>query len=46
MWSHLDWGKNPNAKTTFATAKQNCNYGIFEEFAFLTNDSLVSLAGC
>ena len=31
---HLGLGKNPVAKTTFATANQNRDYRIFEEFAF------------
>ena len=31
---HLGLGKNPIAKTTFATANQNRDYRIFEEFAF------------
>ena len=35
---HLGLGKNPIAKTTFATANQNRNYRIFEEFAFYMMD--------
>ena len=35
---HLGLGRNPVAKTTFATANQNCNYRIFEEFAFYMMD--------
>ena len=31
---HLGLGKNPIAKTTLATANQNRDYRIFEEFAF------------
>jgi hypothetical protein len=31
---HLGLGRNPIAKTTFATANQNRDYRIFEEFAF------------
>ena len=31
---HLGMGKKPVAKTTFATANQNRDYRIFEEFAF------------
>ena len=30
----LAWGVNPIAKTTFATANQNRDYRIFEDFAF------------
>ena len=32
---HLGMGSNPIAKTTFATANQNRDYRIFEDFAFL-----------
>ena len=35
---HLGFGRNPIAKTTFATANQNRNYRIFEEFAFYMMD--------
>ena len=35
---HLGLGKNPIAKTTFATANQNRDYRIFEEFAFYMMD--------
>ena len=31
---HLGMGRNPIAKTTFATANQNRDYRIFEDFAF------------
>ena len=31
---HLGMGRNPIAKTTFATANQNREYRIFEDFAF------------
>lgn len=31
---HLGLGREPIAKTTFATANQNRDYHIFEEFAF------------
>ena len=31
---HLGMGRNPRAKTTFATADQNRDYRIFEYFAF------------
>ena len=31
---HLGMGRNPIAKTTFATANQNRDYRIFENFAF------------
>lgn len=31
---HLGMGREPIAKTTFATANQNRDYRIFEEFAF------------
>ena len=31
---HLGMGRKPIAKTTFATADQNRDYRIFEEFAF------------
>ena len=31
---HLGMGRKPIAKTTFATANQNREYRIFEEFAF------------
>lgn len=37
---HLGFGRKPIAKTTFATANQNRDYRIFEEFAF----SLMDLA--
>ena len=41
---HLGLGSKPIAKTTFATANQNRDYRIFEEFAFymmdLARDSL------
>ena len=35
---HLGLGRNPIAKTTFATANQNRDYRIFEEFAFYMMD--------
>ena len=35
---HLGLGRNPVAKTTFATANQNRDYRIFEEFAFYMMD--------
>ena len=35
---HLGFGRNPIAKTTFATANQNRDYRIFEEFAFYMMD--------
>ena len=35
---HLGLGKNPIAKTTFATANKNRDYRIFEEFAFYMMD--------
>jgi len=35
---HLGLGREPIAKTTFATANQNRDYHIFEEFAFYTMD--------
>ena len=35
---HLGLGREPIAKTTFATANQNCDYRIFEEFAFYMMD--------
>lgn len=35
---HLGFGRNPVAKTTFATANQNRDYRIFEEFAFYMMD--------
>ena len=35
---HLGLGRNPIAKTTFATANQNREYRIFEEFAFYMMD--------
>ena len=35
---HLGLGRNPVAKTTFATANQNRDYRIFEEFAFYVMD--------
>jgi len=35
---HLGLGREPVAKTTFATANQNRNYRIFEEFAFYMMD--------
>jgi hypothetical protein len=35
---HLGLGREPIAKTTFATANQNRNYRIFEEFAFYMMD--------
>ena len=35
---HLGLGKNPIAKTTLATANQNRDYRIFEEFAFYMMD--------
>ena len=35
---HLGLGKNPIAKTTFATANQNRNYRIFEVFVFYMMD--------
>ena len=31
---HLGMGRNPIAKTTFATANQNRDYRIVEDFAF------------
>ena len=31
---HLGMGRNPIVKTTFATANQNRDYRIFEDFAF------------
>lgn len=31
---HLGIGRNPIAKTTFASANQNRDYRIFEDFAF------------
>lgn len=31
---HLGMGRNPIAKTTFASANQNWDYRIFEDFAF------------
>ena len=31
---HLGWGREPIAKTTLATANQNRDYKIFENFAF------------
>lgn len=35
---HLGLGREPIAKTTFATANQNRDYRIFEEFAFYMMD--------
>ena len=35
---HLGLGREPVAKTTFATANQNRDYRIFEEFAFYMMD--------
>lgn len=35
---HLGLGRNPIAKSTFATANQNRDYRIFEEFAFYMMD--------
>ena len=35
---HLGLGRNPVAKTTFATANQNGDYRIFEAFAFYMMD--------
>ena len=35
---HLGLGREPIAKTTFATANQNRSYRIFEEFAFYMMD--------
>ena len=35
---HLGLGRGPIAKTTFATANQNRDYRIFEEFAFYMMD--------
>ena len=35
---HLGLGRNPIAKTTLATANQNRDYRIFEEFAFYMMD--------
>ena len=35
---HLGLGRDPIAKTTFATANQNRDYRIFEEFAFYMMD--------
>ena len=35
---HLGLGREPIAKTTFATANQNRDYHIFEEFAFYMMD--------
>ena len=35
---HLGFGREPIAKTTFATANQNRDYRIFEEFAFYMMD--------
>ena len=35
---HLGFGRNPVAKTTFATANQNRDYRILEEFAFYMMD--------
>lgn len=35
---HLGLGSKPIAKTTFATANQNRDYRIFEEFAFYMMD--------
>ena len=34
---HLGLGREPIAKTTLATANQNRDYRIFEDFAFSTN---------
>lgn len=34
MCYHLGMGRNPIAKTTFATVNQNRDYRIFEDFAF------------
>lgn len=31
-------GHNPIAKTTFAAANQNCDYRVFEDFAFFMKD--------
>lgn len=31
---HLGMGRNPIAKTTFASVNQNQDYRIFEDFAF------------
>ena len=35
---HLGLGSNPIAKTTFATANQNRDYRIFEDYAFYMMD--------
>ena len=35
---HLGLGRNPIAKTTFATANQNRDYRIFEDYAFYMMD--------
>ena len=35
---HLGLGRNPIAKTTFATANQKRNYRIFEDYAFYMMD--------
>lgn len=36
--NQFGFGRNPVAKTTFATANQNRDYRIFEEFAFYMMD--------
>lgn len=39
---HLGLGREPIAKTTLATANQNRDYRIFEDFAFYMMKALVS----